>query len=415
MIRSREHLLHVLAEAAELEHNLLCSYLFAAFGLKQGVDEDLEPHELAAVERWRAAIMQVCVEEMLHLAQVANLTVAVGSRPHFDRPNLPVAPGYHPAGVQVALRPFDLDTLQHFVHLERPEGSPEPDGAGYEAPAGAGGRGGEVGRLMPSSPHYETIGEFYRILGQGFVDLAGRYGERALFLGPAACQLRADEIGAPELSVVKDLATAQRAIHLIVVQGEGSTPGQDSSHFGHFNGMAAEYRKLVAARPSFSPSRPVAANPVMRRPQASGRVHVTGAAAAPLLDAANAVYSLMLRCLVELYDSAVPARREALLGAAFALMKVLGRMGSALTRLPAADEAGSPHAGITFAMMRSTEGYAPGVEPLPLLVQRFGDVQAHLDDLALPDGDRAETRALFVELRGRLHAAIGSGRRQDAD
>ena len=121
MIRTREHLLHVLAEAAELEHNLLCSYLFAAFSLKQGVDEDLAPHELAAVERWRAAILQVCVEEMLHLAQVANLTVAVGSRPHFDRPNLPVAPGYHPAGVRVALRPFDLDTLQHFIYLERPK------------------------------------------------------------------------------------------------------------------------------------------------------------------------------------------------------------------------------------------------------------------------------------------------------
>jgi hypothetical protein len=72
MIRTREHLLHVLAEAAELEHNLLCSYLFAAFSLKQGLDEDLTPHELTAVERWRGAILQVCVEEMLHLAQVAN-------------------------------------------------------------------------------------------------------------------------------------------------------------------------------------------------------------------------------------------------------------------------------------------------------------------------------------------------------
>ena len=58
-IRSREHLLHVLAEAAELEHNLLCSYLFAAFSLKEDLDEDLQPHELQAVRRWRAAIMGV--------------------------------------------------------------------------------------------------------------------------------------------------------------------------------------------------------------------------------------------------------------------------------------------------------------------------------------------------------------------
>lgn len=120
-VRSREHALHLLTEAAELEHNLLCSYLYAAFSLKQGLDEDLMPHELVAVRRWHAIVMDVCMEEMTHLAQVANLTVALGSRPHFDRPNLPVDPGYHPARVQVALTPFDLETLEHFVFLERPE------------------------------------------------------------------------------------------------------------------------------------------------------------------------------------------------------------------------------------------------------------------------------------------------------
>ena len=31
---SREQLLHSLYEAAELEHNLMCTYLYAAFSLK---------------------------------------------------------------------------------------------------------------------------------------------------------------------------------------------------------------------------------------------------------------------------------------------------------------------------------------------------------------------------------------------
>ncbi len=31
----REQLIHVLTEAAEIEHNLLCSYLYAAFSLKR--------------------------------------------------------------------------------------------------------------------------------------------------------------------------------------------------------------------------------------------------------------------------------------------------------------------------------------------------------------------------------------------
>ncbi len=32
----REYLIHLLTEAAEIEHNLLCSYLYAAFSLKRG-------------------------------------------------------------------------------------------------------------------------------------------------------------------------------------------------------------------------------------------------------------------------------------------------------------------------------------------------------------------------------------------
>ena len=38
---SREQLLHALYEAAELEHNLMCTYLYAAFSLKSGTDEGL--------------------------------------------------------------------------------------------------------------------------------------------------------------------------------------------------------------------------------------------------------------------------------------------------------------------------------------------------------------------------------------
>ncbi len=118
---SREQLFHLLAEAAELEHNILCSYLYAAFSLKNREEEDVTAAELAAIGRWRLDLMGLCVEEMVHLAQVCNLMVAVGARPHFNRPNLPVAPGYHPAGVTVALAPFGLDTLEHFIFLERPE------------------------------------------------------------------------------------------------------------------------------------------------------------------------------------------------------------------------------------------------------------------------------------------------------
>ena len=62
----------MLTEAAVIEHDLLCSYPYAAFSLKQGLDEELLAHELEAVGRWDDSIMQVCMEKMTHLAQVAN-------------------------------------------------------------------------------------------------------------------------------------------------------------------------------------------------------------------------------------------------------------------------------------------------------------------------------------------------------
>lgn len=375
----------MLAEAAELEHNLLCSYLYAAFSLKQAGDADLTEQESAAVERWRSSILGVCMEEMAHLAQVANLMVAVGARPHFDRPNLPVAPGYHPAGIQVALRRFDLQTLDHFIFLERPEDAPLADSPAFK-PQGPTPQRGEFGVLMPSAPDYATIGEFYKLLESGFVGLCERLGgEAELFIGAAEYQLRADEIGIDELSVVTDLRSATRAIELIVVQGEGSPATGEHSHFEQFQGIRDEYERLLAARPSFKPSRPVAANPVMRTPQAEQRVHVTGATAAPLLDAANAVYSLMVRCLTAVYDT--PWRdaeqRKALLGGAIDMMKLLRELSNALTAEPAQDGA-DVHAGVSFAMLRSSDGLVAGVDVRRVLVQRLRDLGAQLPALHLP-------------------------------
>ena len=88
---TREQLIHFLSEASEIEHNLLCSYLYAVFSLKTEHD-DLEARELEAVSRWRKAILSVAFEEMGHLLQVNNLLVAIGGAAHFDRPNLPVPP-----------------------------------------------------------------------------------------------------------------------------------------------------------------------------------------------------------------------------------------------------------------------------------------------------------------------------------
>src|SRR5256714_13619523 len=87
VIEHREALIYMLCEAAELEHGIMCQYLFAAFSLKQRADEGLTPEQLDAVTRWRRQIAHVAAEEMLHLALVHNLLSAIGAAPHLGRPN----------------------------------------------------------------------------------------------------------------------------------------------------------------------------------------------------------------------------------------------------------------------------------------------------------------------------------------
>jgi hypothetical protein len=63
VIEHREALIYMLCEAAELEHGIMCQYLFAAFSLKQAEDEGLTPEELETVTRCRRMIAQVATEK----------------------------------------------------------------------------------------------------------------------------------------------------------------------------------------------------------------------------------------------------------------------------------------------------------------------------------------------------------------
>jgi Ferritin-like len=121
VIEHREALIYMLCQAAEVEHAIMCQYLFAAFSLKQSADEGLTPEELDAVTRWRRTIAHVATEEMLHLALVQNVLSAIGAAPHLTRPNLPAPARHYPAGVNLTLVPFGEPALQHFMFLERPE------------------------------------------------------------------------------------------------------------------------------------------------------------------------------------------------------------------------------------------------------------------------------------------------------
>src|SRR5260221_14094971 len=92
VIEHREALIYMLCEAAELEHGIMCQYLFAAFSLKQSTDEGLTEAELAAVTRRREMISHVATPEMLHPSLVHNLLSPIRAAPPPAPPNPPPPP-----------------------------------------------------------------------------------------------------------------------------------------------------------------------------------------------------------------------------------------------------------------------------------------------------------------------------------
>lgn len=372
---TREQLLHLLAEASEIEYTLMCSYLYAAFSLKSREEDGLTAAQVAAAARWRKTIIGVAIEEMGHLLMVANLTVAVGGAPHFARPNFPVSPGYFPSDVVVRLTGFSPETLDHFIFLERPRGIGGEDSAAFEQEDYD--REQAHDGLMPSAQDYRTIGHLYEALRTNLIHLTERLGEGVLFIGGAAAQLGRNVADLEGIETITGLDAALRAIDVIVEQGEGSPRDRDDSHYRRFVEIRQELETLRAADPQFAPAWPVADNPVLRRPpEPEDKIFIDAREAAVLLDFACAAYGLLLRLLVQCFGrepADALARQKRLFGAAIELMHVVGAAGEALARLPASGDAPGVNAGMSFTMLR-------GVEPLlgrseeVLLTEQLGEL-----------------------------------------
>ncbi len=298
---SREALIHQLYEAAELEHNLMCTYLYAAFSLRSGEAEGLSAAEADATARWRRAILKVAVEEMGHLTAVWNITSALGGSPRFGRMNFPLDPGGLPANVIVRLAPFDESVLQHFIYLERPGCSDEPDGTGFQ-PDFVFSRGQYPPRVTPMPVDYDTVGNFYEQLSANLREFVARLGEGAVFCGDRNLQISRKEIDFQGCDPVICSKTALAAFDAIVTQGEGASEENPDSHYCRFLAIRREMRELAAANPAFTPAYPAAVNPVLRRPVRAGkRVWLEDEEAASTVDVANSAYMLMLRLISHSY------------------------------------------------------------------------------------------------------------------
>jgi CDGSH-type Zn-finger protein/uncharacterized Fe-S cluster protein YjdI len=369
---SREHALHALYEAAELEHNLMCTYLYAAFSLKEGEADGLSAEEAEAVKRWRSVLIGVAIEEMGHLTAVWNITSACGGSPRFGRTNFPLDPGYLPAGIVVKLAPFNPATLQHFVFLERPNGSAERDGEGfaYERPYI---RGSDVWRLTPMGLNYDTVGDFYAALSRGLRAMVAEKGESGTFAGDPALQMSPHEIDLMGAKPVICSKTALAAFEAIVLQGEGAPSDSVGSHYQKFVGIRDEYQRLLQKNPAFVPAFPAATNPVLRRPpRPEGRVWLENPEAIAVVDLANASYGLMIRLLAYSYALAGPSAEKALtVDLAICLMRAVVPLAERAARLPAGPSNPECHAGMSFTALRDAAPLPPGRAARQFFVERF--------------------------------------------
>jgi len=362
VVEHREQLWSLLIEAAQIEHMIMCQYLYACFSLKTDPDEGLTAEQAEAVARWQETMTGIAIEEMLHLALVMNVMTAIGAAPSLSRPNFPRHSEFLPPGVEFALLPFGADALTHFLYLERPEGMERMDAAEFVPAAPPPEPVGQA-EVMPRIQGFSTVGHLYRGIEQGLSDLADRLGQRVLFVGEPRAQATPDRFRWPQLIAVTDLASARAALDEIIEQGEGARGDWRPAHYGRFFGIWNEYQKLRQQYPSFEPARPVMPAFTQQpfdidEPQPQP----TDAVTREVAELFSLGYEVLLQVLTRFFTHTdeTDEQLDALVQAAFGLMTgVLRPLGTALTRLPAGPENPGRTAGPAFQMYYQMGNFVP--------------------------------------------------------
>jgi len=273
VIENIEQLKEYLQAAVKLEHATVPPYLTAAYSAK--------------VEKNKASmdiIRAVAKEEMLHLTLAANLLNGIGGEPDIVSPDfVPNYPAPLPTGqddFMVGIERFSDSALRIFLDIERPTSlKPEQEGVVQHIQKVVPISGRHVDQTMLKKPivpiepagddyelhydiavvphdqltekrrtiseagdsliphvppqssdangivlHYWNIGEFYKAIHLGFVELTNKLGMEAVFTGDRSRQIDPKYFfsAGGESVVVTDLRTALMAVDLIAGQGEGS-------------------------------------------------------------------------------------------------------------------------------------------------------------------------------------------------
>ena len=280
--------INLLQIAAEVEHALMAQYLYAAYSLDEAFAQG-EGETTSKIDRWKRDIRAIARQEMAHFITVQNLLISLGAEVYVNRENnFSEHPDRYPFPVK--FEQFGLDALARYVVTE----SPNPDDIGNN----------ETRRLLrkatrrvaQSKMHVETkvnrVGLLYAALYWLFLkddnstgpwnmpasvkDYIYATGLEDLHLKDTdfVPQAEYDEFCATgdEWEVFEDdfhvdetdpRARALRAIHWIMLQGEGPSGQPCSTLDSHFCLFLEIYRELDKDPGLAAAARPVPVNPVV--------------------------------------------------------------------------------------------------------------------------------------------------------
>jgi len=345
-VHTRSDLMTLLTEACELEHGLACSYLYAAFSLKQDISEGgITWQQLHKVKKWAAQLYLVASQEMFHLAQAWNILNAIGGSAYYMRPNFPQKSNYYPLHLPLVLEPFGRTSMKRFIMYELPTHIDEKH---YLK--------SEMGYVSEDLYEYKTVGELYGMVADGISDLGSTMD---LFIGDPALQVGQELIDFPEIVKVTDKDSAIKAIGRIMEQGEGTMADHDDCHYGIFKNLLHEFEEEQRiSGPSFQPVRNAVSNPVVHIKgdyRADRGQYITNEFTAEVADIFDDIYNLMLRCLHFLFSTPCQDKDKQMKLAKFSIAvmpMVIKPLGDALMQMPAGRLYPGKTAGPAFSMSR---------------------------------------------------------------
>jgi len=307
-------LLHI---AAEIEHALMCQYLYAMMTLDAAAGGAPAPD----VTSWRQIILGVAKEEMGHFLTVQNLLRLIGGPLNFERQDTPFRSKFYP--FDLSLEPLTISTpsevreaaalppqerwtgigsLNRYIAAEMPALDlirPEDRE--------------EVASLVTEAGSFNRVGPLYSRLIDLFsaptADRPDRLKDEDFQMGVSGYQGGANEWGLTSAAAgaerfdilvpeVRSREQAVKALREIAEQGEAplsDDPAKPLSHFRKFFQIYREYAAWAQQEPQWRPHFPVPANPTTSHDAAdNGSNAITNPSARDWADLFNLTYRHLL-------------------------------------------------------------------------------------------------------------------------